>query len=132
MPARREVLAGFSAVAAAGVAGCGDLLRSGDRAGEAETIEIIVTNETGELAQIGVRVEDDGGSALFSRVYRLDSGRTDQSAGLDTAPAVVRVFTSTGAAEAWEYTPDSDRRCDGQDIGITLARDATIEPWYGC
>lgn len=131
MPSRRRVLAGLAAVSAAGLGGCSDALRP-DRAGEGDTIELIVTNEADERALIGVRVEEDGGDALFSRVYRLEPGTTDQSGGIDTTPAVIRVFTPDGTAAAWEYSPDSGLDCDGQDVGITFTPEATFESWYGC
>lgn len=126
------MLAGFGAVSVAGFAGCSNGFQSDTRDGEGDTIEIIVVNQTDEVAQIGVRIENDHGEALFSRVYRLEPGKTDESAGVETSPTAIRVFTSTGAAATWEYTPNSDLHCDGQDIGITLATDTTIESWYGC
>ena len=132
MPSRRRILAGFGAVSIAGFAGCGSVLRPTTRVGEGDTIEVIVVNETDEVAQIGVRVENDDGEALFSHVYRLEPGQTDQSAGIETTPTVIHAFSATGPAASWEYTPDSDLNCDGQDVGIALTADATIESWYGC
>ena len=132
MPSRRQVLAGVTAVAATGLTGCSAVLNSQQQAGEGDTIEIIVVNELAETAQVGVRVEDDSGEALFSRVYRLDPGKTNQAAGVDTTPAVIRAFTPTGQTAVWEYNPPSHLHCDGQDIGITLAQGGTIESWYSC
>lgn len=132
MPSRRRTLLGFSAALVAGFAGCSSALQSETRDGEGDTIEVIVVNQTDEGAQVGVRIENDDGEALFSRVYRLEPGKTDESAGIDTSPTTIYVFTPTGAAATWEYTPDSDLNCDGRDIGITIAADTTIESWYGC
>jgi hypothetical protein len=132
VPSRRQVLAGFTGVAAAGLAGCTDVVLQSGSQGEGDTIEIIVTNDAAETVHLGVRVEDDGGNALFSRVYRLEPGTTDQSAGIETAPAVIRVFTPDGTDAAWEYDPDSGLDCAGQDVGVTYSTDSTIESWYGC
>ena len=132
MASRRRILAGFGAISVAGLTGCSGVLRSETRDGEGESIEIVVINETADVQRIGIRAEDADAAALFSRVYRLDPGTTDESAGIETAPATVHAFTPTGAAATWEYSPDPALDCDGQDIGITLAADATIEHWYGC
>ena len=132
MPSRRQLLGSLTAASAAGLAGCTDLMRVDPRDGEGDTIEIIVTNDQADPAMIGVRVEDEGGAALFSRVYRLGAGKADQSAGIDTTPAAVYVFTPTGTTATWAYRPDPDLDCDGQDIGITLTREGTLESWYGC
>jgi len=130
VPSRRQVLAGVSTVLT-GVAGCSNVLRSDTRDGEGDTIEIIVVNETDEVAQVGVRIEGDR-KALFSRVYRLEPEKTNESAGIETSPTEIYAFTPTGAAVTWEYTPDPDLNCEGQDIGITLTAGGTIESWYGC
>lgn len=129
MPSRRQILAGVSTVLS-GFAGCSNVLRS-DTRGEGDTIEIIVVNDTDEVAQVGVRIEGDR-KALFSRVYRLGPGKTNESAGIERSPTEIYAFTPTGAAATWEYTPDSDLNCEGQDIGITLTAGGTIESWYGC
>jgi hypothetical protein len=132
VPSRRQILAGVGAVSGVGVAGCSSALPSATQGGEGDTVEIIVTNETAEVARIAVRVEQEDGEALFSRVYRLQPGNADESAGIERSPAVIRVFTPTGAAATWEYAPPSDLDCDGRDIGITLATESTVESWYGC
>ncbi|NUB91187.1 hypothetical protein HT576_09155 [Haloterrigena sp. SYSU A121-1] len=114
------------------VAGCSDTVLSNGSEGEGDTIEIMVENRTDDRAQIGVRVEDDDGEVLFSRVYELESGHLDSSAGIETTPATVTAFTPEGVSATWEYAPDLDMDCDGEDIGLTLQSDGSIETWYAC
>ncbi|USZ69419.1 hypothetical protein NGM10_06705 [Halorussus salilacus] len=114
------------------ISGCGDLLVSDGAEGEGDTIEIMVENRTDERAEIGVRVEDDDGSMLFSRVYELEPGHLDSSAGIETTPETVAAFTPEGASATWDYRPDVDLDCDGEDIGITLQSDGSIDSWYAC
>ncbi|MFC4247673.1 hypothetical protein ACFOZ7_11945 [Natribaculum luteum] len=92
----------------------------------------MVENRTDERATIGVRVEDDDGETLFSRVYELEPGHLDSAAGIETTPSTVTAFTPEGAAATWEYAPDLDIDCEGEDIGITLRSDNSIESWYAC
>lgn len=92
----------------------------------------MVENRTDAPATIGVRVEDDEGTRLFSRVYDLDPGHLDSSAGIEPTPATITAFTPTGTAATWDYTPDLDMECAGPDIGLTLKADGTIDDWYAC
>ncbi|WP_254521590.1 hypothetical protein [Natrinema caseinilyticum] len=77
-------------------------------------------------------MEADDGASLFSRVYELAPGQLDSSAGIEPTPATVTVFTPDGVSATWEYTPDLDVDCDGEDIGITLLSDGSIDSWYAC
>lgn len=129
---RREFLATLTVIASTLISGCSNLAFSDGSGGEGDTIEIMVENQTDERTEIGVRVEDDGGAALFSRVYELEPGHLDSSAGVETPPATVTVFTPEGASATWEYAPDLDLDCDGEDIGITLRSDNSISSWYAC
>lgn len=92
----------------------------------------MVENQTEELATIGVRVEDDEGEVLFSRVYELESENLDSSAGIETTPSTVIVFTPDGSSATWKYAPDLDINCEGEDIGITVRADGSIDSWYAC
>lgn len=92
----------------------------------------MVENRTNERAEIGVRVEDEDGSVLFSRVYEVEPGHIDSSAGIETTPATVTAFTPEDVSATWKYNPNLDMDCDGQDIGITLKSDGSIDSWYAC
>jgi hypothetical protein len=127
---RRRFLAAVGAAAAGSIAGCSVIAPADGPEGEGDTIEIVVLNRTDDPARVGVRVEDDEGEALFSRVYSLDPGHLDESAGIDTTPATIRAFTPDETAATWAYAPDLD--CEGQDIGITLTEEEGFESWYGC
>lgn len=129
---RREVLSLTGVIASILASGCSNSVLSNDSEGEGDTIEIMVENRTAELATIGVRVEDEEGELLFSRVYDLESGQLDSSAGIKTTPSTVTVFTPEGSSATWKYTPDLDIECDGEDIGITLKADGSIDAWYAC
>jgi hypothetical protein len=129
---RRRFLAAAGTVAGIATAGCGELGLSSGPAGEGDTIEILVSNGTSEPARIAVRVEDSDGSSLFSRVYDLGAEKRDESAGIETRPSTVRVFTPDGTSATWEYAPDTDLRCEGKDIGIRLTRDEMFESYYSC
>ena len=100
--------------------------------GEGDTVEVIVGNRTDEPARIAVRMEDDTGAMLFSRVYELGPDEADESAGIDTAPSTVTVFTPAGDATSWKYAPDLDVNCEGKDVGITLLPDGSFERYYAC
>jgi len=127
---RRELLASIGTIAAALLSGCNDLALSDRPEGEGDTIEVVVENGTDDLAAVGVRVEDGDGAALFSRVYELEPGHLDSSGGVEATPATVTAFTPEGVSATWEYAPDVD--CAGQDIGISLEPDGSIDPWYAC
>lgn len=129
---RRDVLATSGVIASALVVGCSNPISSDRSEGEGDTIEIMVENQTDERAEIGVRVEDVDGAMLFSRVYELEPGHLDSSAGVETTPGTVTVFTPEGVSATWEYVPDSGLDCDGEDIGITLQSDGSIDSWYAC
>lgn len=132
VPSRREFLATVGTAALGATAGCTELLPSDEPEGEGDTIEILVENRTPELARIGVRIEDEEGDALFSRVYELESEHLDESAGVETRPATVFAFTPDGTSAEWDYSPDPTWNCDGQDVGISLTREGTFESWYSC
>ncbi|WP_255150624.1 hypothetical protein [Halorarius halobius] len=125
-PSRRSLLAAVGAGVTAATAGCNGL---SSREGEGDTHEIILTNQTGEFANVAVRVTDADGAALFSRVYELGPGKADESAGVETRPATVKAFTPDGTTAAWAFDPDLD--CEGPDVGIRLTDDG-FEEWYGC
>jgi hypothetical protein len=129
---RRDVLASAGVLAAVPVSGCSGSVLSNGSEGEGDTIEIMVENRTDEPATIGVRVADAEGEPLFSRVYEIEPGHLDSSAGIETTPSTVTAFTPDGTAATWEYTPDSDADCDGMDVGLTLRSDGSIDSWYAC
>ena len=131
---RRRLLASVGVVSAVSIAGCNAIGSPGGPKGEGDTIEILVENDTDDSAQIAVHVEDPDGNTLFGRVYELGPHHLDSSAGIETRPATVAVFTPDGASATWEYSPepDFDLACEGVDIGVTLKPERTIESWYGC
>ena len=129
---RRELLAATGGLATLAVAGCSERLGVTESEREGDTVEVIVGNGTDEPARIAVRIEDDTGAVLFSRVYELTPNEADQSAGIDTAPSTVTVFTPAGDAATWEYDPDLDVNCEGKDVGITLLSDGSFERYYAC
>jgi hypothetical protein len=124
---RRTVLATAGSAAVASTAGCSS--RESD--GEGDTVEVIVANSTPEPARIAVRLEDEDGSATFSRVDAVDAGHTDSTAGVETPPRRIVAFTPDGVSDAWEYAPDLDVDCRGTDVGIQLTPDG-FEPYYTC
>lgn len=129
---RRKLLATMGTIVPIFVTGCSDTAVYNESEGEGETIEIMVENQTEERAQIGVRVEDDDGEVLFSRVYELEPDNLDSSASIETTPSTVLVFTPEGLSATWEYAPEVEIDCDGEDIGITVHPDDMIESWYAC
>jgi len=131
---RRQLLTTLGVVSAGSMAGCGSIGMSDEPEGEGDTIEILVENRTDELAQIALYIEDDNENALFSRVYELEPQHLDSSAGLETRPATVTVFTPDGTSTTWEYSPEGeiDLSCEGVDIGVSLKPDQTVEWWYTC
>ena len=130
MPSRRRLLAGLGAASLTALAGCGGVGDPTGPAGEGDTTEIIVVNATDAAVRLAVRLEDERGDPLFSRVYRLDPRHTDQSAGIDAVPTTVTAFTPSGASSTWTFSPEMD--CPGPDAGVTLAGPDTIEAWSGC
>lgn len=131
---RRQLLATVGVVSVASIAGCNAIGSVSEPEGEGDTIEILVENDTDVSVHIAVRVEDKNGKSLFSRVYELDPHHLDESAGLETIPATVTVFTLYGTSTTWSYSPEdtSSLDCEGVDIGISLKPDGTSESWYGC
>lgn len=69
---------------------------------------------------------------MFSRVYEIEPGHLDSSAGIQATPSTVTAFTLEGSSAAWKYTPDLDIDCDSEDIGITIKEDGSIDSWYAC
>lgn len=131
---RRQLLATIGVVSTVSMAGCNAIDSLGEPEGEGDTIEILVENDTDDSAQVAVYIEDSDGNALFSRVYELEPHHIDSSAGIETRPATVTVFTPEGTATTWEYSPagEFNLNCEGIDIGVTLKPEQTIESWYGC
>ena len=129
---RRELLAATGGLATLAVAGCSERLGGTEPEGEGDTVEIIVGNGTDEPARIAVRIEDDTGTVVFSRVYELGPDKADESAGIDTAPSTVTVFTSAGDAVTWKYDPDLDVNCEGKDVGVRLLPNGSFERYYTC
>jgi len=119
-------------VASTAVTGCSDPLGSAGAGGEGDTVEMLVENRTEGIAEVGVRVEDDDGDTAFSRVYELEPRSLDSSAELETVPSTVTAFTAEGRSATWEYAPDLEMNCDGEDIGLTVQPDGSIDPWYAC
>ena len=93
---------------------------------------MLVENGAAERRQVGVLIEDAAGEALVSRVYDLEAGHLDSSAGTDARPATVTAFTPAGVASTWQYAPGSEFDCEGVDVGITVTDEGSIESWYGC
>lgn len=114
------------------VAGCSELGVSGDPEDEGGTTEIVVGNGTDEPAMMAVVIENDTGETLFDRVYELGPEEVDESAGIETIPATVTVFTPDGNAASWELpAPDPDDGCT-ETLGIRLLPDGTFERSYSC
>ncbi|QSG16150.1 hypothetical protein HSEST_2640 [Halapricum desulfuricans] len=74
------------------------------------------------------------GETLFSRIFALGAGKMTSHGAIETTPARVHAFTATGVSHAWRYDPELpvEFDCEPKDIGLTLYRDNTIEPWYDC
>jgi hypothetical protein len=113
-------------------AGCNGVLSGSDSTDE--PIEVSVENGTDSAAEIAVRVVDGAGATLFSRVFALGPEKMGSRGAIETAPSSVHAFTPDGVARTWQYAPDlpADFDCELKDIGLTLRRDDTIEPWYSC
>ena len=129
---RRELLARIGGVASVTVAGCSEFGGSGDSEDEGGTTEIVIGNGTDEPTMIAVVIENDTGETLFNRVYELGPEKADESAGIESVPATVTVFTPNGNAAKWElHSPNPDDGCT-EDLGIRLLPDGSFEHSYGC
>lgn len=133
-PTRRRFLATLGGVTSVSIAGCSDVFGGSDPSSDDETIELTVENRTPSPAEIAVRVIDGEGETLFSRVFTLEPGTITSRGSIETTPTRVHAFTAEGVAHTWRYAPDLpvDFECEREDIGLTLHRDNTIEPWYTC
>jgi hypothetical protein len=71
---------------------------------------------------------------LFSRVFALGAKKMTSRGAIETTPARVHAFTAGGVSHTCQYDPDLPAQfdCEPKDIGLTLHRDNTIEPWYNC
>lgn len=116
------------------MAGCSGIPPGTGPDGADESSEVIVENGTTSKADIAVRVIDNEGEALFSRVFALGPETMVSRGAIETIPSSVHAFTAEGASRSWRYEPDlpEDFDCEPKDIGLTLHRDNTIEPWYDC
>lgn len=133
-PSRRRFLAALGGVTSVSIAGCTDVLPGGGSGSADEPIEVSVENRTASKAEVAVRVIDSGGATLFSRVLALGPETMTSRGAIETTPSRVHAFTADGVSHAWRYAPDLpvDFECEREDIGLTLHRDNTIEPWYTC
>lgn len=133
-PSRRRVLATLGAVASVPTAGCSDVLPGGDSTSVDDPGEVIVENRTASKAEIAVRVIDSEEETLFSRIFTLGPDAITSRGAIETIPSRVHAFTPDGVSRTWRYDPDLpvDFECEPKDIGLTLHRDNTIEPWYDC
>lgn len=133
-PSRRQFLTTFGLVTSAATAGCGDTLPTIGSGNADESSEVIVENRTGFTAEIAVRVVNREAETLFSRVFTVGPEKTTSHGVLETSPSRVHAFTPEGVSHTWAYDPDlpADFDCQPKDVGLTLLRDNTIEPWYDC
>lgn len=133
-PSRRRILATLASAATVSTAGCSDAFPGSGSDSTAESIEVTVENGTASRAEIAVRVTDRERETLFSRVFSLDPDTIVSRGAIETPPSRVHAFTATGVAHTWRYAPDLpvDFECERKDVGLTLHRDDTIEPWYTC
>lgn len=131
---RRRLLANIGAVTSVSMAGCSGVLPSRDSIGTDESSEVIVENRTASEVDIAVRVIDSEGEPLFSRVFAVEPEKMKSGGSIETIPSRVYAFTPDGVSHTWRYDPDlpEDFECDPKDIGLTLHRENTIEPWYDC
>ncbi|WP_229121418.1 hypothetical protein [Halapricum desulfuricans] len=115
-------------------AGCGSVLPGSDTGNSDGSSEVTVENRTTSEAEIAVRVIGSDGETLFSRIFALGAGKMTSHGAIETTPARVHAFTATGVSHAWRYDPELpvEFDCEPKDIGLTLYRDNTIEPWYDC
>jgi hypothetical protein len=131
---RRGVLATLGAVASVSIAGCSDVLPGNDTGSGDESGEVMVENRTTSTAEIAVRVIGTEDESLFSRVFALGPEQMTSHGAIETPPSRVHAFTADGVSRTWQYDPDLpvDFDCEPKDIGLTLHRDNTLEPWYDC
>lgn len=121
-------------MASAATAGCSGVL-PGDGAGSGDDpAEVIVENGTDSGAEIAVRITDSDGETLFSRVFSVGSEAIESGGSIETTPSRVHAFTADGVSRTWRYDPDLPVGfdCEPKDVGLTLRRENTIEPWYDC
>lgn len=132
---RRSVLQSLGiggSIVLAGTSGC--LSDSSPTDTQSER-ELVVTNEREQTVLLGVRVEDQDGESLFSHVYEIEPGKTDETTGdghIETQPDRVVVFTPNDEVQTWDYSPETDLNCDIQDIGIRIRPEETIEFYNSC
>lgn len=133
-PSRRRFLATLGAVASASTAGCSKVLPGSGSSSTHEPSEVIVENRTSSKAEIAVRVVGSEEETLFSRVFTLGPEEMMGRGTIETSPSRVHAFTADGVSHTWRYAPDlpADFDCELKDLGLTLHRDNTIEPWYSC
>ncbi|MEF8881557.1 MAG: hypothetical protein V5A34_03415 [Halapricum sp.] len=115
-------------------AGCSGVLPRSDAGSSDESSEVIVENRTTSETEIAVRVIGREDETLFGRVLALGGGKMISRGAIETTPARVHAFTAAGVSHTWRYDPDLpvEFDCEPKDIGLTLHRDNTIEPWYDC
>jgi len=115
-------------------AGCSSVFPGSDTGNSDGSSEVTVENRTTSEAEIAVRVIGSDGETLFSRIFALGAGKMTSHGAIETTPARVHAFTATGVSRAWQYDPELpvEFDCEPKDIGLTLYRDNTIEPWYDC
>lgn len=132
---RRKVLQSLGiggAIVLAGASGCLSDNSPADAQGERE---LVVSNERDESVLVGVRIEDQDGASLFTHVYEIEPGTTDETTAdghIETQPDRVVVFTPTDDIRTWDYSPETDLNCDIQDIGIRIRPEQTIEFYNSC
>ena len=133
-PSRRRVLATLGGVASVATAGCSGVLPESDTRNSDESIEVMVENRTTSEAEIAVRVIGSEDETLFSQIFVLGAEKMTSRGPIETKPARVHAFTAAGVSHTWRYDPDLpvEFDCEPKDIGLTLHRDSTIEPWYDC
>ena len=133
-PPRRRVLATLGAVASVPTAGCSGVLPGSDTGSSDGSSEVVVENRTTSETEIAVRVIGSEDETLFSRVFALGAEKMTSRGAIEATPARVHAFTAGSVSHTWQYDPDlpGEFDCEPKDIGLTLHRDNTIEPWYDC
>ena len=131
---RRRFLATLGAVTAVPTAGCSEVIPGSGSGSADEPIEVSVENRTSSRAEIAVRVTDGEEETIFSRVFALGPETMASRGAIEPTPSRVHAFTADGVSRTWRYAPDlpADFECEREDIGLTLHRGDTIEPWYTC
>lgn len=118
---RRTVLATSATIA---LSGCG--LFQGERShSDTRNIrEVVVTNRRSQPVTLGVRIENEDGDAIFSKVYELAVDEYDSGAELDDAvPSKVFAFTPDGDSQEWEYGSPTKSDCNAPDVMIAVEED---------